>query len=920
MASGNKKIKTVLRPANQAISAQSRQDYLLVDKNWHSLEAKDCLKSLNSTVNGLSDDEARQRLEQFGKNELARAKPVSSAMIFLSQFKSPLVYVLLAAAVISILLQKWPDAAVIAIVVGVNAWFGWFQENKANRALEKLRSMIVHYATVFRSGRPQVLPTTELVPGDVIILKSGDKIPADCRLFEAYDLQTSEAALTGESSPISKVTKKLKQQTTLAERHNMVYLGTTVVRGKGSAVVCATSSQTEFGQISRMLEGIQEEKTLLFKQLEQFSRLLALAMVIFCLIILIMGLFRGYGVGQMLIIAAALSVAAIPEGLLISLTIISALGMQRILRHHALVRHLSATETLGRISVILTDKTGTLTEGRMKVARLLTAEREFSTVPLQEPLEGGEQAKEQALLAKISLLCSSAQIVNPEATLSELQIIADPTEQALVLSGIAAGFDKAELDRHYPKVAEIPFDSSRKYMATLHRHKADKHSHIFAKGAPEKILPFCNRFLMAGTKQELSPEQIKLLKIKAEDLAQDGLRVLALAYDTADHFDRLEEELHGLVFVGFIALKDPLRLTAAKAVADCRAAGVRTIIVTGDHKITAQAVYAELGLGRGRTMTGEELDKLDEVQLMRRLTQIDIYARVEPRHKLRLIHAWRNLGQVVAMTGDGINDAPALKAADVGIALGSGTDVAKETADVVLLNDGFDVIVEAIKEGRNIFDNIKKVTLYLFLGSFSEIILLAGALLLGLPLPLLAIQILWINLIDHGLPSLTLAAEDGKDDVMAYPPAPREQPILDNKLKLMIFMAALITDVLLLLVYIVLAAQGAPLIYSRTIILATLSADALFYAFSLRSLYRPIWRQNFFGNQPLFWSVVASFIILFVVIYTPLVADIFGLTPLDFNDWLIVLSLTIIKIAVIEIMKSLLFRRKPNGIAVKFAA
>ncbi|MFA5125109.1 MAG: HAD-IC family P-type ATPase [Patescibacteria group bacterium] len=917
MKSKNKKSKTVLQPSTKV---EKGIDGYLTDDNWHNLEAKACFKLLNSAIDGLSAEEAQKRLDQFGKNELSRAKSASSLMIFLSQFKSPLVYILLVAVVISVLLQKWPDAVVIAVVVGINAWFGWFQENKANRALEKLRAMVVYYATVFRDGRPLVLPATGLVPGDVVALKSGDKVPADCRLLEIFDLQTSEATLTGESNPVSKEIKKLNQQTTLADRKNMVYLGTTVARGKGLAVVCATGGRTEFGKIGKMLEGIKEEKTLLFKQLEQFSRLLALAVVVICLIILVMGLFRGYGIGQMLIIAAALAVAAIPEGLLISLTIVSALGMQRILQHHALVRHLSATETLGRISVILTDKTGTLTEGRMKVARLLTAEREFSITPLQESLEGGDEAKELALLAKISLLCSSARIVNPEAALAELQIIADPTEQALVLSGLAAGFNKEELDSEYPKMAEIPFDSSRKYMATLHRHKIDGHSHIFAKGAPEKILPFCNRVLIGGDKRKMSPEQTKLLKVKVEELAKEGLRILALAYDTANHFNRLDEKLHDLVFVGFVALKDPLRANAAKAVIDCRNAGIRTVIVTGDHKITAQAIYAELGLGRGRILTGEGVDKLTEVQLMRQLPEIDVYARVEPRHKLRLVNAWRNFGKVVAMTGDGINDAPALKAADVGIALGGGTDVAKEAADVVLLNNGFDVIVEAIKEGRNIFDNIKKVTLYLFLGSFSEIILLVGALFLGLPLPLIAIQMLWINLIDHGLPNLTLAAEAGNGDAMAYPPAPREQPILDNKMKWMIIVAALMTDVLLLLIYIVLEMQGAPLAHIRTIILATLSADALLYAFSLRSLYQPVWRQNPLGNQPLFWSVVVSFVLLFVVIYTPFFSSIFGLTPLDLNDWLIIMPLAVFKLIMVEIMKDLLFHREPNGNIIKFAA
>lgn len=888
--------------------------------NWHNLEVAACFKLLNSSIEGLATAEAEDLLSQYGRNELARQKPQSSLWIFISQFTSPLVYVLLFAAVISVLLQKWADAAVVAVVVGVNAWFGWFQEYKASRAMDKLRSLVVHYATVIRDGRPQVLLASELVPGDVVILKGGDRVPADCRLIKGNDLQTAEAALTGESSPISKLSRKLDLQTPLADRHNMVYLGTAVARGTGTAVVCATGSNTEFGRIGRLLDSIKPEKTLLWKQLEQFSRLLALIVVVVCLGIMILGLFRGYDIFEIMIVAAAVAVAAIPEGLLISLTAISALGMQKILKHRALVRHLSATETLGRITVILTDKTGTLTEGQMKVARLLTAEREFSTQPLSEPLEGGELAKEQALLAKISLLCNSAQITNPEAALSEIKIIADPTEQALVLSGLEAGFNKSELDREYPKVEEIPFDSSHKYMATLHRHNIDKHSHIFAKGAPEKILPFCKRVLVAGEKRDLSEEQTKLLKQKADDLAEEGLRVLALAYNTSDRFGRLKDELHGLIFVGFIALKDPLRASAPEAVAACRNAGVRTIIVTGDHKRTAQAIYAEFGLGRGQTLTGEELDKLDDIELSKRLPGIDIYARVEPRHKLRLVNAWRNSGQVVAMTGDGINDAPALKAADVGIALGSGTDVAKETADVVLLSDSFEVVVAAIKEGRIIFDNIRKVTLYLFLGSFSEIILLVGALFLGLPLPLLALQILWINLIDHGLPNLTLATEGAEDNVMAYPPAPRQQPILDNKLKLTLFVAAILTDIVLLVIYIILAEQGNEISHIRTIILATLSVDALLYAFSLRSLRRPVWRLNPLGNQALFWSVVASFFFLFAVIYIPFFAAIFDLTPLDRADWLIISSLVAFKILVIEIMKDLLFRRRPIKVLSKVVA
>lgn len=872
---------------------------------WHNLELPAVFKLLKTSASGLKAEEAAKRLQTYGRNELPAEHHDGAFRIFLNQIMSPLIYVMIFALAVSIVLKETIDALAIAVIISFNVGFGWLEEKKAGDAIAKLKKIVTYQAKVWRDGRQILLPTSELAPGDVIFLKNGDKVPADCRIIKSDNLQIAEALLTGESAPISKNNKPVAIGVPLAERTGMLYMGTSVVRGTGSAVVVATGQATEMGKIGRLLSETKDSKTPLQEQLAGLSRLLTAMVVALCFFVLIIGLWRGYDFIYTLLTASALAVAAIPEGLLISLTIVLALGMQRILKQKSLVKKLVAAETLGSVSVILTDKTGTLTEGRMQVARFLSADQEFA-VKAHEKLESGRLEKEHDLMLKISLLCSSAKIENPEDNLSQLRIIGDPTESALLLAGVEAGFDKDVLDRDYPRLEEIPFDSEQKFMASLNHHKTDRHYHVFAKGAPEKIISFCDELYVSGKKQKLTKHQKDKLFQKTEELAATGLRVLALAYKTGQKFGKLNQELNHLVFIGFIALKDPLRAEAKEAIDNCRRAGIRTIIITGDHPLTARAIFAELGFKhKGNSITGAELDTLTDDELQKKLEKLDIYARVEPHHKLRLAQAWQRRGAVVAMTGDGVNDAPAIKAADIGIALGSGSDVAKETADIILLDNNFKTIVEAVKEGRIIFDNIRKITIYLLTGCFSEVILIAGAMALGLPLPLTALQILWINLIDHGLPSLALSMERQEDDVMSYPPRRRDEPILNRDAIALTAFVVLITDLLILFVFIWLFETGFNLAFIQTVIFAVLSVEALFAAYSIRSLRRSIFHRDTFKNKYLLGAVAISLLLILPTLYPPFGSWIFKTEVLSAFGLVLVLSLAFVKLAAFELGKLL---------------
>ena len=819
------------------------------------------------------------------------------------------------AGIVLFFLADVTDALVIFFAVVINTIFGFWQENKANKAISELRKIVKHLAKVLRDGHEVEINSSELVPGDIIFVQSGDKVPADCRLIESNDLQTIEATLTGESAPSSKNNKLLKLGTYMADRKNIIYMGTSIVRGKGLAIVCNTGLNTEIGSITKLIKETVEEKTPLQYNLSQFSKWLTILVVSLSLLVFIVGILMQKDPLEMFIIAVALSVAAIPEGLIIAVTIILTIGMQFILKKKALVRKLVATETLGSVSVICTDKTGTLTEGKMQVSNIITADKEYKITKYTD-LSGTEVEKVRDLISKASIICNEAVVENPESGLEELKIIGSPTEKALLIAAIESGYNPKLLNSEYISIDEIPFDSEKKYMATLCHHKKADHQHIFTKGAPEVIFKFCTKVMINGKTETLTPEKLNYLKKKYEAMTRKGLRLLAFAYKTGKSLKKCGDEMNDLVFLGFVAIKDPLRAEAKEALLLCKSAGIRTVIITGDHRLTAKAIFDELGFKTdGNIVEGSELDNWTDEELKSKVVNIDIYARVEPRHKLRVVDAWQARGEVVAMTGDGINDAPALKSADIGIALGDGSDVTKETADIILLDNNFQVIVAAIEQGRVIFENIRKVILYLLSSAFSEIVLIIAALFFGLPLPILATQILWINLVADGLPNIAMTLEPGEPAVMQDKPRKKSEPILNREMKILIFIIGVLTDIVpfLFYLYLLFIVGQENIDYIRTIIFALLGVSSLMFVFSIRSLRRSIFTKNIFSNKYLIGAILISLLLLIAPIYIPFLQNIFKTVSLGSQEWLIIIALGLVKLIFIEIVKYYFIIKNKNN-------
>ncbi|NUM25320.1 MAG: HAD-IC family P-type ATPase [Candidatus Buchananbacteria bacterium] len=880
---------------------------------WHTLAIKKIFEELNSSKDGINSPEAEKRLKKFGYNKLAEEKKLSGLKIFLNQFKSPLVYVLFGAAVISLLLKDFLDAAVIMVAVFINTILGFYQENKANKSITFLKKLVDHKAKVLRDGQKIEIDSKLLVPGDIIFIEAGDKIPADARLINTEGLQVIESALTGESVASDKNLTVLDKGIGLAERENMVYSGTIIAAGRGQGIVCETGINTEIGKISQMVKDTKEDKTPLQLQLAKFSQNLTYLVIFLCLVIIVIGLVQGrplFGVAAearegMLTTAAAIAVAAIPEGLLVSVTAVLAIGMQAILRRKALVRKLIAAETLGGVSIICTDKTGTLTEGNMQVSMIITASDEISTTQ-DLRYQSSANLKDHDLMMKISVLCNNAVITNPRDQLENWEMLGAPTETGLLLGAIQAGIPYQKITKEQPRLAEIPFSSDRKYMATLNRLDSKKNV-VYVKGAPEKVMAMCSQVRTDGKKVKLTEKQLRSLKTKYEKLTGQGLRLLAFAYKkTAPEKDDLTKELKQLVFLGFIALKDPLRKETKETFQLAIQAGIRPIIVTGDHRLTAQAIVSELGLkvSEKNIIEGPQLDDITDEQLEKMVKDIDIYARVEPRHKLRIIKAWQDRGETVAMTGDGVNDAPALKAADIGIALGSGTDIAKETSDLILLDNNFKTIVAAVERGRVVYENIKKILIYLLANTFAEMVLIIGSLILVLPLPILPAQIIWINLITDSLPNLALTFENGEKEVMKDKPRKKTAKILDANMKSLIFIIGISTDLVLLgLFFILVNLTTLDIDQIRTIIFSSIALASLMYVFSCRNLRHSVFLKNPFDNKFLNLAVIIGVLVQILAIYQPTLQKILNTVPLSSHEWLIVLALATIKIIFIEIGK-----------------
>jgi Ca2+-transporting ATPase len=746
---------------------------------WHVKSAEEAFGDLESQPEGLTGTQAKERLERFGPNEIQAAKRISAWEILLEQFKNVLILILLGATAISFFLGHGVESIVIAVIVLFAVGLGFVQEYRAERAIEALREMAAPTASVLRDGKEAKIPARELVPGDVIFLHVGDRIPADARLLESINLRVEEAALTGESAPVGKDVDSLPNPDLgVGDRKNMIYAGTIATYGRGKALVVATGMNTEFGKIAQLLQTVETGRTPLQQNLDRVGTMLARAAFVIIAMIVVLGLIRGQGFIDMLIFGIALAVAVVPEALPAVVTISLAIGVQKMVKRHALIRRLPAVETLGSTSVICTDKTGTLTRDEMTVRKIYTGGKLFTVSGAGYAPEGefllenktlDELTDELLHLLTAATLASDAMLVRNggNGSGSEWQIKGDPTEGALVAAAAKAGLWKELLESESPRVQEIPFTSETKRMTTIHR--TSDGTMAYAKGAPEMILQGCDWQLTAKGIERLDENGRAKILETAREMASEALRVLGIASKSNAELETAEK---GMTFLGLAGMFDPPRSEAKEAIRVCEEAGIRPVMITGDHPVTAQAVARELGLLRtGHVVTGAELEAMSDAQFEKEVETIEVYARVSPAHKLRVVTALQANEHIVAMTGDGVNDAPALKKADIGIAMGiTGTDVTKEAAAMTLTDDNFASIVSAVEEGRGVFGNIKKYLMFLLSSNIGEITLMAAATLLGLPLPLTAVQLLYVNLATDGLPALALAVDPPDDDIMRRKP------------------------------------------------------------------------------------------------------------------------------------------------------
>jgi len=774
--------------------------------------------------------------------------------------------------------------------------------------------MIKIRAKVWRDSYEKEIDSEELVVGDVAFLKVGDKVPADGRIIESKGLRINEASLTGESQAVEKKADDIiPESAPLPERTNTVFMGTIVEEGRATIVVVATGINTQIGEIVSLLKETKERKTPLQKKIASLSRITGIFILSIIFAIIIVGYFTEKSFTDIFVASLALAVSAIPEGLLPAITVILVLGMRRIFKQNGLVRKLAATETLGSVTVICTDKTGTLTEGKMQVSHILTSTKELMGGNINKLAKGenanGVESHISAL--KIATLVNEAFVENPEAELQAWIVRGKPTEKALLLAGMQSGLNKQELERQYPILDRISFESDHKFAATYHR-KNEKQNTLYVIGAPEEIMARCIDLDVDGKMEKLGTVQADKLIEKLETLTQKGLRVLACAhkdYTAQTKYQNLTELVGELSLVGFIALKDPLRQDAKESIAITKKAGIRAVIVTGDHKLTAKAIAEEIGIEAKdeNILEGQDLETMSDDELKEKSKYISIYARVSPRHKLRIVDALQANGEVVAMLGDGVNDAPALKSADIGVAVGSGTDVAKEAADLVLLDDNFKTVVKAIEQGRVIFGNIRKVFVYLVADDFSELFLFLASIAIGLPLPLLPAQILWINLVEDGLPDIALTTEQETKGVMDEKPRNPKEPILNKPLKLWMTAIFFITSLAAFLSFFLFWKLTGDLHKTRTIVFALMCIDSLVFAFSVRSFKRTIFRKDILSNRYLVGAVIVSAIFLVGAVYFPFLQKLLATQPLALTEWLIIFGVSLIEILLIEFSKKRIF-------------
>jgi Ca2+-transporting ATPase len=868
---------------------------------WHQKEIEDIIEELNSSPQGLSEDEVGKRLEKYGLNELKEKKKKTPFMMFFDQFKDFMILVLIAAALISGVIGELSDTIAIVIIVVLNAIIGFVQEYRAEKAMEALKMMAALTATVMRSGVPANIPASQLVPGDAVILDAGKIVPADMRLIELAQLKVEEATLTGESIPVEKHIKVLHDEMIpLGDRKNMVYKGTIVSYGRGIGIVVATGMETELGKIAMMLQEEEEVKTPLQKRLARFGQRLAIAVLAICGIVFIAGLIRGESPVLMFLTSISLAVAAIPEALPAVVTISLALGAKKMVRQNALIRKLPAVETLGSVTYICSDKTGTLTLNKMAVEEIYVDGKlvRGSEIEVQS-LESSLQTPNSPLQTFLKALALS----NDATVDKDGKVMGDPTEIALYLAAETAGFKKDVLIKDSPRSAEIPFDSERKCMTTFHR---DPQGGLisFTKGALEVLL---NRSVNIMRGESLTEIMTSEIKSNGERMAADGLRVIAIGirkWNTLPADITPEAVENGLTFLGLVGLMDPPREEVKEAVSLCKTAGIKPVMITGDHPITARAIAKRLGILEDDSrsiITGRKLAELSMEEFEGGVEKIRVYARVAPEQKLKIVKALQDKGQFVAMTGDGVNDAPALKRADIGIAMGiTGTDVSKEASHMILLDDNFATIVKAVKEGRRIFDNIRKFIRYTMTSNSGEIWTIFLAPFLGLPIPLLPIHILWINLVTDGLPGLALAAEPSEKNIMKRPPRHPQENIFTGMWVQIIWIGLLMGAVSIFTQAWSIRTGHA---HWQTMVFTVLCLSQMGNVLALRSEKESVFSQGLLSNKPLLGAFILTFLLQMTTIYIPFLNPVFKTQPLDIKELFITLGLSSIVFFAVEAEK-----------------
>ncbi|MCK5149716.1 HAD-IC family P-type ATPase [Candidatus Pacearchaeota archaeon] len=881
---------------------------------WHSKIKEEIFEELKTSNEGLTQGQAEKRLREVGLNQISKKKKTPQILIFLKQFNSPLIYVLFVAMIISFVFDHLVDGYVILAVVLINATIGFVQERKAEKAIDALKKLIVSYAKVYRNNQLIKIPSERIVPGDIIFLEEGDKIPADARLIELKNFRTQEASLTGESFPVEKNLKILEKSASLGDRVNMVFMGTLVVSGEAKAVIVETANHTAVGQVAKSIQEIVQPKMHFNKKVTQLAIQMSIFAGIGAALTFVIGFFiNKLEFFEIFLFTIATLVSGIPEGLPAVLIIVLAIGARRMAKRNAVIRHLPAVETLGVATIIATDKTGTLTKNSMMVEEIITSDEEFNiTGNAWEPLGKFLQNKKPInplkfpllrKILKISLLCNKGNLVRKN---NEYEIIGDPTEVALLVLGRKSGLDKEIKEKI---IDDLAFSSELKFRASL--IESDNKKELYSVGAFETILNKSTYFIKSGKKLKFDDKTTKEFLIKAESLAKKGLRVLALGYRDLPHYTKSvsEDLVNNLVFLGFVGMKDPPRPEIKEAIKKARNAGIRIIMKTGDHKETALAVAKEIGLVQGKTksFTGKELESMSEQEFKEAVKKINVFSRVTPKMKSKLIKTLQEQGEVVAMTGDGVNDAPALKRADIGIAMGIiGTDVARESSEIILTDDNFASIINAIEEGRIVFQNVRQTSFYLITTNIAEAFTIISALTMGFSLPMLPIQLLYLNLVTDTPPGIALAMEPGHNDALNHPPRNKKEKILNKELIpfLILMVGLMVLGTIPLFKYFL--PQG--LDKARTVAFVSMSMFQLFNVFNMRSLKKSLFKIGIFSNKWMIVALATSLLMMLGVIYLPGISRVFQFVPLSFFEFGMITLLASSVFVVGEIYKFVKYR------------